>query len=230
METATYTVNRTDPGDSASELAAKADSAITNATSGGASAPTAGDADKFFRDLGVLTYLEATARPVDGTEHARVMATLRDLDERGALRSFDLHTTPPPAPGAAGMAPPSPPVGSRQHTGSRGDGRGTAGRRAAPRRAAPAAVLGVGTGPSRDAGPLPDHRSRRRRPTPSSPPRSMTCARAQAARRHAGEIPGDRRLPTRARRTGNGTRTTQAWTSSMPSPKVVSRSPSRRAR
>ena len=92
----------------ASELAAKADSAITSATSGGASAPTAGDADKYFRDLGVLTYLEATARPVDGTEHARVMATLRDLDERGALRSFDLHTTPPPPPGTAAQVPPPP--------------------------------------------------------------------------------------------------------------------------
>lgn len=92
----------------ASELAAKADSAITSATSGGASAPTAGDADKYFRDLGVLTYLEATARPVDGAEHARIMATLRDLDERGALRSFDLHTTPPPAPGTAAPVPPPP--------------------------------------------------------------------------------------------------------------------------
>lgn len=92
----------------ASELAAKADSAITSATSGGVSAPTAGDADKFFRDLGVLTYLGATGRPGDDAEHARVMATLRDLDERGALRSFDLHTTPPPAPGMAGQVPPPP--------------------------------------------------------------------------------------------------------------------------
>lgn len=105
----------------ASELAAKADSAITSATSGGASAPTAGDADKYFRDLGVLTYLEATARPVDDAEHARVLGVLRDLDSRGALRSFDLHTTPPPPPGtaaqvppppgAAGVAPPPPPAG-----------------------------------------------------------------------------------------------------------------------
>lgn len=92
----------------ASELAAKADSAITSATSGGASAPTAGDADNYFRDLGVLAYLEATARPVDDAEHARIMATLRDLDERGALRSFDLHTTPPPAPAGYGTVPPAP--------------------------------------------------------------------------------------------------------------------------
>ena len=92
----------------ASELAAKADSALTSATSGGASAPAPGDADKYFRDLGVLAYLEASGRPTDQAEHTRVLGALQDLDQRGALRSFALHTVPPPAPGMAAQVPPPP--------------------------------------------------------------------------------------------------------------------------
>jgi hypothetical protein len=89
----------------ASNLAAKADSALNSATTGG---PKPADIDKYFRDLGVLTYLELTGRPADAAERERVLGTLRDFDGQGALRSFALQTTPPPAPGMAGAVPPAP--------------------------------------------------------------------------------------------------------------------------
>lgn len=94
----------------ASDLAAKADSAMSNMSSTATGGPRPADLDKYFRDLGVLTYLEATGRPADAAERDRVMTTLRDLDGQGAIRSFALQTTPPPAPGMAGapMTPPPP--------------------------------------------------------------------------------------------------------------------------
>src|SRR5665647_1681293 len=75
---------------------------------GGPKPPGAGDVDKYFHDLGVLTYLEASGRDADAAERDRVMGVLRDLDAGGAIRSFGLHTTPPPAPGMSGAVPPPP--------------------------------------------------------------------------------------------------------------------------
>lgn len=93
----------------ASDLAAKADTALNSSMAGsGAGGPKAGDADTYFRDLGVLTYLEATGRPADPAERERVTSALRQLDQSGAIHSFALHTTPPPAPGMAGQVPPPP--------------------------------------------------------------------------------------------------------------------------
>lgn len=95
----------------ASDLAAKADSAMSNMTSTTTGAPRQADLDKYFRDLGVLTYLEVSGRPADAAERERVLTTLRDLDGQGAIRSFALQTTPPPAPGMAAATPP-PPMGA----------------------------------------------------------------------------------------------------------------------
>lgn len=94
----------------ASDLAAKADSAMNNMSSTATGGPRPADLDKYFRDLGVLTYLEASGRPADAAERERVLTTLRDLDGQGAIHSFALQTTPPPAPGMAGapMTPPPP--------------------------------------------------------------------------------------------------------------------------
>ncbi len=90
----------------ASDLAAKADSALNSTAAGGGVRPA--DADKYFRDLGVLTYLDLTGRPADAAERERVLDGLRQLEGQNALR-FALQTTPPPAPGMAGsMAPPAP--------------------------------------------------------------------------------------------------------------------------
>ena len=92
----------------ASDLAAKADSALNSSGTGGPKPPGAGDVDKYFHDLGVLTFLETTGRPADAAERTRVMGALQELDSSGAIRSFGLHTAPPPAPGMAGAVPPPP--------------------------------------------------------------------------------------------------------------------------
>ena len=92
----------------ASDLAAKADSALNSSGAGGPKPPGAGDVDKYFHDLGVLTYLEASGRAADATERDRVMTALQGLDAGAAIRSFALHTAPPPAPGMAGAVPPPP--------------------------------------------------------------------------------------------------------------------------
>lgn len=92
----------------ANELAAKADTALGSSGFGGPAAPPGGDANSYFHDLGVLTYLEATGRPASPADRERVMTALQELDGRGALRSFALHTAPPPAPGMAGSVPPPP--------------------------------------------------------------------------------------------------------------------------
>ena len=98
----------------ASDLAAKADTALNSAGGGaGAGGPKAGDTDKYFHDLGVLSYLEATGRPADPAERERVMGALQQLDQSGAIRSFALQTTPPPAPGMAGQVPPAPGMASQ---------------------------------------------------------------------------------------------------------------------
>src|SRR5450759_4796910 len=87
----------------ANVVAAKADTALGSSGMGGPKA-SAGDADAYFRDLGVLAYLEANGRPADPQEHQRVMTTLQEMDARGAIPSFALHTAPPPPPGTGGMA------------------------------------------------------------------------------------------------------------------------------
>ena len=104
----------------ASDLAAKADVAMTNA---GVSIPGIGP-DRALRDLGVLAWMDATGRPVDPADRERVMATLRDLETAGRLGPLTLtpaqpYGTPPPPPGAAGAAagvpaaaPPPPPAPS----------------------------------------------------------------------------------------------------------------------
>ena len=99
----------------ASDLAAKADTALASSGLGGpGNTGGGGDAGKYFHDLGVLTYLETTARATDPRDRARVLAALQDMEARGAIRSFALHTAPPPQPGApgngpGGFAPPPPP-------------------------------------------------------------------------------------------------------------------------
>ncbi|WP_202628130.1 hypothetical protein [Cellulomonas sp. APG4] len=89
----------------ATDLAAKADTALTSMGSAG---PRPADADRLLRDLGLLTYLESAGRPADPAERERVMHALRELDAAGGLGSTALHTAPPPPPGAAGAVPPPP--------------------------------------------------------------------------------------------------------------------------
>ncbi len=103
----------------ATDLAAKADTALASSGLTGQRPPGSGDAEKLFRDLGVLTYLESTGRPTDQGERERITVSLRDLESRGLVPSFALHTSPPP-PGAGGAnaagqatsTPPPPPASS----------------------------------------------------------------------------------------------------------------------
>jgi hypothetical protein len=103
----------------ANDLAAKADSALASSGLGGPG-PSAGDADRHLRDLGVLAYLEATGRPASAEDRTRILAALQSMEPAGVV-SLALRTSamPPPAPSAppppgaaaaAGQqAPPPPP-------------------------------------------------------------------------------------------------------------------------
>src|SRR3954471_18284659 len=95
----------------ADKLAAKADEAISGATSGSTAGPPP---EKCFRDLGMLAYLESTgrdfaaaererlppapdapARRAGPPERERLVAALRDAESRGPL-NFTLQTAAPP--------------------------------------------------------------------------------------------------------------------------------------
>lgn len=100
----------------ANDLAAKADTALAGSGLGGPGGPMGGQPDKLLRDLGVLTWLELNGQPQPEGERERVVAALRDAEQRGALGPLTLQTTPPrpaavpPPPGAAagGQAPQPP--------------------------------------------------------------------------------------------------------------------------
>src|SRR5690349_19731311 len=93
----------------ASDLAAKADTALANS---GLGAPGAGEANKYFHDLGVLTFLAENGRPASAEDRERVMTALREMDARGAIASFGLQTAAAPPPPPPGSAVPPPPPGS----------------------------------------------------------------------------------------------------------------------
>ncbi|MFZ1286187.1 MAG: hypothetical protein WAR57_04020, partial [Candidatus Phosphoribacter sp.] len=84
----------------ASELSAKADQALASQGLAGPAA-TGKQAEPYFRDFGVLAYLEATGRPADAAERTRIMSALQGFEGQGALQSFALRTAAPPPPGAA---------------------------------------------------------------------------------------------------------------------------------
>lgn len=96
----------------ATELAGRADTAISQATSGGGER----DKERHLHDLGVLAFLEAQGRPVNEAARARALGALRELEQQGRLGSLAMSSTPPPAPGSGatppppgGNAPPPPP-------------------------------------------------------------------------------------------------------------------------
>jgi hypothetical protein len=111
----------------ANDLAAKADTAISQGLSSagvnapaGQGGPAGAEADRYLRDLGALAYLEANGREVPGAERERLLAALRGLEATGALGDLASRTaaapppppgqgTPPPAPGAQQSPPPPPP-------------------------------------------------------------------------------------------------------------------------
>jgi hypothetical protein len=91
----------------ANDLAAKADSKLGSSGLGGPGAPRAGgDADKYLRDLGLITFQEASGRPVSHDDRQRVMDALRGMDAHGAISNLGLSTSVPPPPGGAFPPPP----------------------------------------------------------------------------------------------------------------------------
>ena len=90
----------------ANDLANKADSALSSSGLGGTGYST----EKLFRDLGVIAYLEATGRQAPAGERERVMGTLREAEQHGAVPSFALQTAAPPP----GSVPPPPGAAAQQ--------------------------------------------------------------------------------------------------------------------
>ncbi len=100
----------------ANDLAAKADTALNQATS---SWSGGGDADRLLRDYGLLSWREQHGQPVDPADLERVRQGLQALEEQGQLASLQVQTvpappppgtaTPPPPPGASTPPPPPPP-------------------------------------------------------------------------------------------------------------------------
>ncbi len=91
----------------ATDLAAKADGALSNA---GIGLPPAGAAgEKLLRDLGVLSYLEAVGRPASADDKARVVAELQKLESAGQLVNLSVGGSGGFGGSGAGMPPPPPP-------------------------------------------------------------------------------------------------------------------------
>ena len=99
----------------ATELAAKADDAISNAGLSGAPARSP-QADRLLRDLGVLAFLEGTGRTINPADRERVMAALGRFEASGQIGQLTISPPdqapgmPPPPPGAAAGAPAPPPA------------------------------------------------------------------------------------------------------------------------
>ena len=77
------------------------------------------DAERHYRDLGLLAYLKETGRPVEAADWDRVLGALRGFESQGTLGAFAMQTALPPPPGAgvppapeASAAPPPPPPGA----------------------------------------------------------------------------------------------------------------------
>ncbi len=94
----------------ADQAMAKVDSALSGATGSGPSKPV----DGYLRDLGLLSYLEATGRaPADIAERrAQLSQWVYDAESAGPINLNLTSTAPgavPPPPGAAAAAAPPPP-------------------------------------------------------------------------------------------------------------------------
>ncbi|MDO9498364.1 MAG: hypothetical protein Q7J48_21840, partial [Nocardioides sp.] len=76
----------------ADNLAAKADTAFANSGLGGPGAAVS--PERLLRDLGVVTFLEATGRPTPEGERERLMSALSGLEAAGTLPPLVLQTTP----------------------------------------------------------------------------------------------------------------------------------------
>ncbi|MFN8190237.1 MAG: hypothetical protein U0R78_07310 [Nocardioidaceae bacterium] len=117
------------------------------------------DAEKHYRDLGMLAYLKETGRPIVDADWQRVFEALRAMESQGVITSFALQTTPPPPPGAvaAGQAAPPPPPGAAAPPppppGAAARPAAAPGRHGAPPPAAPVTPPPPAAGPGRRHAP-----------------------------------------------------------------------------
>ncbi len=103
----------------AMDLQQKADTAMSNSglmggnamgsPGGGGSGSSSAAADRLLRNLGVLTYLNASGRPGATEDYHRIMDELRGLEASGGL---NLTLTPAAPAGYGGAGAPPPPPGA----------------------------------------------------------------------------------------------------------------------
>ena len=103
----------------AMDLQQKADTAMSNSglmggnamgsPGGGGSGSSSAAADRLLRNLGVLTYLNASGRPGATEDYHRIMDELRGLEASGGL---NLTLTPAAPAGYGGPGAPPPPPGA----------------------------------------------------------------------------------------------------------------------
>jgi hypothetical protein len=86
----------------AKDLTDSVDQQLTSTTAGR-------DAERHYRDLGMMAYLKQTGRHVEVADWERVLGALKEYEAQGALGAFVLHTTPHPPPAAPPPAPPPNP-------------------------------------------------------------------------------------------------------------------------
>ncbi|MCB1010216.1 MAG: hypothetical protein H6517_05130 [Microthrixaceae bacterium] len=96
----------------ATDLAAKADTALNSAESSIAGGANPKQAEPLIRDLGVIAYLEATGRPAPDADEQRQRCVegIQAIEGQTQL-NLQMTSTPPPAPGTTtGAAPAAPPA------------------------------------------------------------------------------------------------------------------------
>lgn len=99
----------------ATDLAAKADSALNSAEGSFAGGANPKQAEPLLRDLGVIAYLEATGRamPDADAQRQRCVEGIQSIESQATL-NLQMTSSSPPAPGASTGAPapaaPPPPA------------------------------------------------------------------------------------------------------------------------
>lgn len=95
----------------ATDLAAKADTALNSAETSIAGGANPKEAEPMLRDLGVIAYLEATGRPMPDADdqRQRCVEGIQSIESQTTL-NLQMTSSPPPAPGTTTGAPPAAPA------------------------------------------------------------------------------------------------------------------------
>lgn len=95
----------------ATDLAAKADTALNSAETSIAGGANPKEAEPMLRDLGAIAYLEATGRPMPDADvqRQRCVEGIQSIESQTTL-NLQMTSSPPPAPGTTTGAPPAAPA------------------------------------------------------------------------------------------------------------------------